>query len=184
MGTFCCLRTLSDKEFPIPASPDYPELRIGTQLDALYTRLLRDGRGFRNPAVKDGLPVVIVVFDPCCAWSHLFWEAMFEIRDRIDFRWYPVCVSQDQSTRLGAEILSAEEPWEAMADYQEEFEGRNNRQELPVTQEMRDFVWKNARLFRKSGGTSVPLAIFKDKEGVYHPFFAQDSLSYVLKTVV
>ena len=45
-------------------------------------------------------------------------------------------------------------------------------------------IWENARLFRKSGGTSVPLAIYKDKNGVYHAFLAEDSLSDILKIVL
>ena len=181
MSTTSC--RLDTKEFPIPTFPDQPKLRIGTQLDAVYTRLLRSGHGFANPRLRPGKPVVVVVFDPCCAWCHHFWDAMFGLRDQIDFRWYPVCVSRDMSTALGAQILSADEPWEAMADHQEEFEDYEDRADVRGSQAARDMVWENARLFRKSGGTSVPLAIYKDKVGNYRAFLAEDSVSEVLKAV-
>ena len=48
MSNFCTLSQAKPNEqdpFKIPAYTEYPKLRLGTQLDAIYERLYRDGYG-------------------------------------------------------------------------------------------------------------------------------------------
>ena len=66
MSNFCTLSQAKPNErdpFKIPAYPEYPKLRLGTQLDAIYERLYRDGYGIRKPGISDALPKVLVVFE-------------------------------------------------------------------------------------------------------------------------
>ena len=61
MSNFCTLSQAKPNEqdpFKIPAYPEYPKLRLGTQLDAIYERLYRDGYGIRKPGISDALPKV------------------------------------------------------------------------------------------------------------------------------
>ena len=51
----CACPTAADR-FVMPAHPQYPKLRAGTQLDAIYERLLRNGTCFRKPGLPQGLP--------------------------------------------------------------------------------------------------------------------------------
>mgnify|MGYP006901668242 FL=1 len=51
MSNFCTFSQAKPNErdpFKIPAYPEYPKLRLGTQLDAIYERLYRDGYGIRG----------------------------------------------------------------------------------------------------------------------------------------
>ena len=71
MSNFCTFSQAKPNErdpFKIPAYPEYPKLRLGTQLDAIYERLYRDGYGIRKPGISAALPKVLVVFDPRCSW--------------------------------------------------------------------------------------------------------------------
>ena len=105
MSNFCTLSQATPIEqdpFKIPAYPEYPKLRLGTQLDAIYERLYRDGYGIREPGISDVLPKVLVVFDPRCSWSNHFWQTSQLLTEQIDFIWFPVCVSSDYSTAQAA----------------------------------------------------------------------------------
>lgn len=58
MSNFCTFSQAKPNErdpFKIPAYPEYPKLRLGTQLDAIYERLYRDGYGIRKPGISDAL---------------------------------------------------------------------------------------------------------------------------------
>ena len=109
MSNFCTLSQAKPNEqdpFKIPAYTEYPKLRLGTQLDAIYERLYRDGYGIRKPGISDALPKVLVVFDPRCSWSNHFWQTSQLLTDQIDFIWFPVCVSSDYSTAQAAAMLA------------------------------------------------------------------------------
>ncbi len=185
MSTSCC--RLDRDTFPIPTHPDWPKLRAGTQLDALYTRLLSRGKCFTNPTCPADKPLVVAIIDPMCSWSHVFWETCLALKDEIDFHWFPVCVSSDHSTHLSAAVLAAADGWEMMAELQDNFAESNKEgiqaEEASVTEEDRAVAWENSRIFRKAGGTSVPLAIFKTSQGVFHPIFAQDSITEIRRIV-
>ncbi len=170
-GKTCSLPKSGDA-FPMPAHPDYPKLRAGTQLDAIYERLTASGTGFSKPGVPEGLPRVLVVFDCQCSWSHVFWEMSRSLENEVNFVWYPVCVSRDRSVEQGAALLASESPWDTMEAHQSEFsEGGIPHEECRAEQKFRDLLWENARTFRKAGGTSVPLGIYKTPDGRYIPFF-------------
>ncbi len=185
MSVTCC--RVERDSFVMPQHPDWPKLRAGTQLDALYTRLQAHGKCFVNPSCPQDKPIVVAILDPMCVWSHIFWETCLALKDEINFHWYPVCVSADRSTHLSAAVLASDHGWEMMADLQENF-GEKSRagilaEEAQVTQEQRTIAWENSRIFRKAGGTSVPLAIFKCSDGTFHPIFAEDSITEIRRIV-
>lgn len=174
----CALPAGKDR-FIVPAHPEWPKLRAGTQLDALYERITIRGVGFRKPGAGEENPRILVVFDPRCSWSHEFWRTSKILEDEIDFVWYPVCVTADLSTAQAASILAAESPWKLMQEHQEAFADPDfcgiRPEEHPAEQVYRDQVWENARIFRKAGGTSVPLAVWRSPEGRFVPFFGDSS---------
>ena len=186
MSNFCTLSQATPNEqdpFKIPAYPEYPKLRLGTQLDAIYERLYRDGYGIRKPGISDVLPKVLVVFDPRCSWSNHFWQTSQLLTQQIDFIWFPVCVSSDYSTAQAAAMLASENSWDVLREHEELFSDPDycgiHPEAFRFTQADRDHVWENARIFRKAGGTSVPLGIFKTQDGRYIPLFGDNTASEI-----
>ncbi|MCI5850005.1 MAG: hypothetical protein MR009_00385 [Sutterellaceae bacterium] len=185
--TCCALRKPGDPVFPIPSAPGYPKLRAGTQLDAIYERFLAKGRGFGRPGCPGGLPRVVVAFDLQCPWCHRFWETAKVLEREIDFRWYPVCVTKDVSTAQAAAVLAAADPYALASESEDLFNDPDFRgidpKEHPVTQEERDTAWENSRIFRKSGGTSVPLGIYRTPDGRYIPLFGDMTAEEIRKAI-
>lgn len=65
MSNFCTFSQAKPNErdpFKIPAYPEYPKLRLGTQLDAIYERLYRDGYGIRKPGIFGRSPQSVGCF--------------------------------------------------------------------------------------------------------------------------
>lgn len=175
------------ESFEFPSHPLYPKLRIGTQLDAVYERLSAKGVGFSKPGIRADLPRVLVVFDCQCAWSHEFWLTSRSLENDINFCWYPVCVSRDRSVAQGAALIASPNPWDAMLLHQDLFTSEEHGltpEEYPIEQRHRDLLWENARMYRKSGGTSVPLGVFKAAAGIYIPFFGDTTAEEIRKTVL
>ena len=107
MSNFCTFSQAKPNErdpFKIPAYPEYPKLRLGTQLDAIYERLYRDGYGIRKPGISDALPKVLVVFDPRCSWSNHFWQTSQLLTEQIDF-------IRSEERRVGKECRSRWSPY-------------------------------------------------------------------------
>lgn len=113
----CPLPGKTEDLYTMPSVPGYPKLRAGTQLDAIWGRMLATGKGYRRPGIKKepgtcpGLPRVMVVFDTQCPWSHRLWDTAMILKDEIDFLWFPVCVTKDVSTAQAAAILASDTPW-------------------------------------------------------------------------
>lgn len=182
----CPLPSKADR-FAMPSHPLYPKLRAGTQLDAMYERLVSRGYGFHQPGDMSGRPEIVVVFDPRCSWSHEFWKTSRILENEIDFYWFPVCVSADLSTAQAASILASTSPWLTMREHQDAFEDPDycgiHPEQYPATQQDRDHVWENARIFRKAGGTSVPLAIWRNPQGEFVPFFGDTTAEEIRKVL-
>lgn len=112
----CPLPGKTEDLYTMPSVPGYPKLRAGTQLDAIWGRMLATGKGYRRPGIKKepgtcpGLPRVMVVFDTQCPWSHRLWDTAMILKDEIDFLWFPVCVTKDVSTAQAAAILASDTP--------------------------------------------------------------------------
>ena len=181
----CCIPAKDN--FVMPHVPGYPKLRAGTQLDAIYERLLRVGHGFSKPGLPAGLPRVVVVMDPRCSWSHIFWQTSKILEDRVDFVWFPVCVSADYSTAQAASILASKEPWVVLQTHEEAFEDPDfcgiHAEDYPALQEDRNHAWENSRIYRKAGGTSVPLGVFRNAAGEFIPLFGDSTAEDIRKAL-
>ncbi len=178
-----CPLPSSAGSFPMPCVPGWPKLRAGTQLDALYERLLREGHGVTRPGSNPANPTVLVVFDCQCYWSNNFWKTSRLLENEVHFIWYPVCVSADYSTAQAASILAAENPWEVLCEHEMSFADPDfcgiHAEDYPATQDDRNRAWQNSRIYRKAGGTQVPLGIFRKPDGSFVPLFGDNTVQEI-----
>ena len=56
-------------------------------------------------------------------------------------------------------------------------------EDYPATQDDRNRVWNNARIFRKSGGTQVPLGIFRKLDGTLVPLFGDNTAEEMRRVI-
>ena len=87
------------------------------------------------------------------------------------------------STAQAAAMLASENSWDVLREHEELFSDPDycgiHPEAFGFTQAARDHVWENARIFRKAGGTSVPLGIFKTQDGRYIPLFGDNTASEI-----
>ncbi len=80
-------------------------------------------------------------------------------------------------------MLASENSWDVLREHEELFSDPDycgiHPEAFGFTQADRDHVWENARIFRKAGGTSVPLGIFKTQDGRYIPLFGDNTASEI-----
>jgi protein-disulfide isomerase len=151
------------------------EVRSGTELDKIYANLQEKGHGVVTPGAA-GKPRVVAAIDTQCPWCAKLIRAALPLADKIEFVWYPVAVLNDDSITQGAEILSAQDPWKKLLQNEEEFKAEGHRGLITdgktFPKEVRQKVWDNSKIFRRAGGTVVPIAVFKTEKGEYTPILA------------
>lgn len=152
------------------------QLRAGTELNNIYENLLKDGHGFSKKGLPENLPVVVLVMDTQCSWCSKLWQAIQPLSDTVKFILFPVGVLNDESVSQGAAILSAPNPWMMMTRNERHFKDEDFRgiktASMIIPQKFRNMVWQNAKLFRRAGGTSVPMGVFKSADGKYTPILS------------
>jgi thiol:disulfide interchange protein DsbG len=143
---------------PAPLPP--PDAR------AMLEQFEKSGRGFdMRPGVK-GATTVYVVFDPQCPWCAKFWDSAKPIADRVRFVWLPVAVLNPRSEPQGAAILSSANPVETMEAHEALLpKGGLPLESLAPPMAAREDVWSNSRIYRRTGGRSVPFAVYRDAQG-------------------
>jgi thiol:disulfide interchange protein DsbG len=148
---------------------------------ALHEQYARDGKGIETAAAAPGRLTVYVAFDPQCPDCIAFWKEARPLADQVRFVWLPIAVLNPFSEPQGAAMLSAANPLAAMDRHAELF-GNTPRAAnhsglvrdsallpageltaLPMA--ARESVWTNSRIFRRTGGRSVPLGVFVDSKG-------------------
>jgi thiol:disulfide interchange protein DsbG len=142
---------------PAPLPP--PDAR------AMLEQFEKSGRGFEmRPGVK-AVTTVYVVFDPQCPWCSKFWESAKPIADRVRFVWLPVAVLNPRSEPQGAAILAAANPVETMEANEAQLpKGGLPLESLAPPMAAREDVWSNSRIYRRTGGRSVPFAVYRDAQ--------------------
>jgi thiol:disulfide interchange protein DsbG len=142
------------------ASPPPPDAR------AMLEQFEKSGRGFEmRPGVK-AATTVYVVFDPQCPWCAKLWDSAKPIADRVRFVWLPVAVLNPRSEPQGAAILAAANPVETMEANEAQLpKGGLPLESLAPPMAAREDVWTNSRIFRRTGGRSVPFAVYRDAQG-------------------
>jgi protein-disulfide isomerase len=151
------------------------EVRSGTELDKIFTTLQEKGHGVVTPGAA-GKPRFIAAIDTQCPWCAKLIKAALPLADQIEFVWYPVAVLNDDSITQAAEILSAPDPWKKLLQNEEEFKAEGHRglvtEGKTFPKEVRQKVWDNSKIFRRAGGTVVPLGVFKTAKGDYIPILS------------
>lgn len=143
-----------------PPAPPLPDAR------AMLEQFEKSGRGFEmRPGVKSAT-TVYVVFDPQCPWCAKLWDSAKPIADRVRFVWLPVALLNPRSEPQGAAILASANPVETM----EANEAQLSNGGLPIDtlappMSAREDVWSNTRVFRRTGGRTVPFAVYRDAQG-------------------
>jgi hypothetical protein len=154
---------------------DESRLRAGTDLAGIYNSLLEKGKGFSRKGAES-LPKVVIVSDTQCPWCTRLWNTIKPLADKADFIWFPVAVLNDHSVTQGAAILSSPVPWETMDRHEMHFKDEGfrglNTDEMIIPQKDRDAVWNNSKIFRRNGGSVVPLGVVKTKDGRYKVFLS------------
>jgi len=149
-----------------PATPIPP----GLDAKAMYEQFAEKGKGFDMKPGVAGRLTAYVAFDPQCPYCVKLWEAAQPIADKVRFVWLPVAVLNPHSEPQGAAILSAPDPVAMMERHEAAF---NNPHRGLVTEGMvipmaaREDVWSNSRIFRRTGGRSVPFLVYKDAKGQF-----------------
>lgn len=96
-------------------------------------------------------------------------------------------MSQDVSTAQAAAILASDTPWALTKESEELFDDPDfrgiNPKDYPVTQAQRDVAWNNSRIFRKAGGTQVPLGIYRTPDNQFVPIFGDATAEEIRKIV-
>lgn len=153
---------------PALAVPGAPP---GMDVKSLYDQFAEKGKGFDMKPGIEGRPVTVyIAFDPQCPACEQLWQASKPLADKVRFVWLPVAVLNPHSEPQGAAIISAPDPVAMMERHEAAF--RNVHRGL-VTEGMaipftaREDVWSNSRIFRRTGGRSVPWGVFKNAKGEF-----------------
>jgi thiol:disulfide interchange protein DsbG len=138
------------------------------KLDAalLYEQLSKEGRGFAMQPLAGPRQPVYVLFDPQCRYCMQLWHNALPLAQRVMFVWIPVGLLNERSEWQAAAIVAAADPRATMERHETAFTGGG----LDVAQHKidsadLDSIRANTRIFRRGGGTAVPVTVFKDRSG-------------------
>lgn len=158
----------------------------GLDAKSMYQQFRESGKGFDMRRGASGALAVYIAFDPQCPDGIQLWRALQPIADQARFVWLPVAVLNPRSEPQGAAILSAPDPLAMMERHLASFETASRGIEvegLAVPMAAREQVWANSRIFRRTGGRSVPYGVFRGTQGEYRVIpepLATDELRRIL----
>ena len=125
----------------------------------MYDSFLKDGTGFSFPH-KPNAPVAVVAFDTQCPDCMRLFTRIKPLLNNVDVIFYPISFMNIHSEPQGTTILMSKDP---------DFRGiRYDVSKLP--EDLRNKVWTNTKLHRRSGCRAVPYGVFKNSKGEYVPF--------------
>ncbi|MEF9996994.1 MAG: thioredoxin fold domain-containing protein [Burkholderiaceae bacterium] len=140
----------------------------GMDVKAMYEQFAEKGKGFDMKPGIDGRPVAYVAFDAQCPYCVQLWEAAKPLADKVKFVWLPVAILNTNSEPQGAAILSAPDPAAMMERHEAAFKNPHRglvTEDMVIPLAAREDVWSNSRIFRRTGGRSVPWGVFKNAKG-------------------
>ena len=138
----------------------------------MYESFARQGTGFSYPGPA-GRPKAYVAFDTQCPDCMRLMERIRSLQDQVEVIWCPIAFLNIHSEPQGSTILAAAEPWRKLDEQHEHFRDafRGIRYDLAsLPEELRNKVWTNTKLHRRSGCRAVPYGVFKNARGEYLPF--------------
>ena len=109
---------------------------------------------------------IYVFFDPQCPHCGHLWEAAKPVANQLRMVWLPVGFISPKSTPQGAAIMSAADPVAAMSAHEQSLLSKQGGM-IPPDNLPADLIAKvraNTELWKKLGGESVPLVVFKNPQ--------------------
>lgn len=142
--------------------------------EKMYTSYEKDGTGISHPG-PTGRPKAFVTFDTQCPYCIQLMERLKPYYDRIDVIYIPVTLLSIHSEPQATTMLLDKNPHLKLQEHHDTFRNPDfrgirygNVNALPV--ELRNKVWTNTKIHRRSGCLIVPYGVFKNSKGQYVPF--------------
>lgn len=139
----------------------------------MYETLLKDGTGFSNPG-KPGRPQAFVFFDTQCSDCIRLMDRLSPIMDRVEIVFFPIAYMNPHSDPQATVILTSNNPMEMLQQQHDHFRDpdfRGIRYDITtLPMDVRQKVWTNTKLHRRSGCRAVPYGVYKNSKGEYVPF--------------
>ena len=139
----------------------------------MYDSFLKDGTGFSFPH-KPNAPVAVVAFDTQCPDCMRLLTRIKPLLNDVDVIFYPISYMNIHSEPQATTILMSKDPCKTFEEQHEHFKDPDFRgirydvSKLP--EDLRNKVWTNTKLHRRSGCRAVPYGVFKNSKGEYVPF--------------
>lgn len=136
-------------------------------LSTLFDQLFADGKGFETGDLSQPSLAVYVIFDPQCPDCISFWKLANKFSKKILFIWIPVAILNSRSEPQGAILLSSPNPVQTMNRQVMLFNMASRGIEtdsISISNDAREDVWRNSRIFRRAGGKNVPFAMYQDRQ--------------------
>ena len=126
------------------------------------------------PEGWDGKKTAHVFFDTQCPDCIRLMDRIMPLQDRIAVVYYPIALLNPHCEPQGALILGSKDPYAMLIKHHEHFRDKDFRglryegADLPY--ELRNKVWINTKLHRRSGCRAVPYGVYLNSKGEYVPF--------------
>ena len=140
----------------------------------MYETMTKDGVGFRSPTPASVKKTAHVFFDTQCPDCIRLMDRIMPLQDRIAVVYYPIALLNPHCEPQGALILGSKDPYAMLVKHHEHFRDKDFRglryegADLPY--ELRNKVWINTKLHRRSGCRAVPYGVYLNSKGEYVPF--------------
>lgn len=122
-----------------------------------------EGKGFTVGSMMS-TTTVYVFFDPQCPHCGHLWNAAVPLQKKVKFVWLPVGLINPTSSAQGATLLSAADPAQAMTEHEKSLLAGSGGigGGSGVTDEAKQSVASNTKLFNNLGLEGVPFTIVKN----------------------
>ena len=132
------------------------------------------GFGFRSPTPAGVKKTVHVFFDTQCPDCIRLMDRLMPLQDRVVVMYYPIALLNPHCEPQGALILGAKDPYATLVKHHEHFRDKDFRglryDGVDLPYELRNKVWINTKLHRRSGCRAVPYGVYLNSKGEYVPF--------------
>jgi thiol:disulfide interchange protein DsbG len=158
---------------PLLINSSLAQVRAGQEpspcidLERLFDQIFIDGKGFEMGGSSAGARTIYIVFDPQCPDCIGFWNLANQFKNQFRFIWIPVAILNSRSEPQGAMLLSTPNPIQMMNQQVLSFTTASrgiSTEGVVVSNDAREDVWRNSRMFRRAGGKNVPFAIYQDAQ--------------------
>lgn len=141
--------------------------------EKMYNTILKDGTGFSIPGPA-GRKKAYVFFDSQCPDCIRLLDRAAPLKDKVELILYPIALLNIHSDPQGALMLSAKDPYKVLEEHHEHFRDADFRGvKYDITKldpNVRNKVWANTKLHRRSGCRAVPYGVYKNSRGEFIPF--------------